>query len=184
MFATRIANGYPHDRTEGDTIQLCPTLVLVLYVFSAKNHLCNILSALGAGSFVAGRQLKVMLPFVTKTMMQVSPLPLLRIYRLRGRSSAVCGHSGPDAFDFTSSCLTARVLSPGICCQMWHNSLWNLFRRNCQDVFLRLEWRTWGHQGCQGQARVPISFSPYPVHVLQMIECSSGLFKAPEVYGI
>ena len=83
MFATRIANGYPHDRTEGDTIQLCPTLVLVLYVFSPKHHLCNILSALGAGSFVAGRQLKVMLPFVTKIMMQVSPLPLLRIYRLR-----------------------------------------------------------------------------------------------------
>jgi hypothetical protein len=89
MFATRIANGYPHDRTEGDTIQLCPTLVLVLYVFSAKNNLCKILSALGAGSFVAGRPLKVMLPFVTKPMMQVSPLPPLRIYRLRGRSSAV-----------------------------------------------------------------------------------------------
>lgn len=96
------------------------------------------------------------------------------------RSLLHSGHSGPDAFDFTSSCLTARVLSPGICCQMWHNSLWNLFARNCQDVFLRLEWRTWGHQGCQG----PIYFSPYPVHVLQMIECNSALFKAPEVYGI
>ena len=48
IFATRMANGYPHDGTECDTIQLCPTPFVFYTCLSAKNHLCNLLSALGA----------------------------------------------------------------------------------------------------------------------------------------